>query len=273
MHLGKPVRESRKEKKLPQHQLVAKLEIDTPMYSKIDRGECQASSDQILKLAELPDTDMDELLTIWLAGQVYEIGKDKVINHHMDVPYKILEHQYGFDNGVQSENETNSGNKIIHGGNRRFILVEMEDYSESITTERVKRVIKGYGEDKKAVEGTGGCFDYYELGKPPFLENEMLNEEVSLGKIRKYVWFSETRLPYKKVNNKEEYLLGVSNSSAYYFYYFKDKLTTLDDSFLRTLKTEAEQYIIYADNCVLANEFMQKYHITFKKIPRNITRF
>ena len=47
----------------------------------------------------------------------------------------------------------------------------------------------------------------------------------------------------------------------------------LDDSFLRTLKTKAEQYIIYADNCVLDNSLMQKYHITFKKIPRDITRF
>jgi len=42
------------------------------------------------------------------------IGKDIVINHHLDVPYRVLEHSYGFDNGVQSDKETNSGNKIIH---------------------------------------------------------------------------------------------------------------------------------------------------------------
>ena len=40
------------------------------------------------------------------------------------------------------------------GGNRKFILVEMMDYADSITAERVKRVINGYGEGKKAVEGT-----------------------------------------------------------------------------------------------------------------------
>ncbi len=51
------------------------------------------------------------------------IGKDKVINHHMDVPFKVLEHSYGFATDasigsvtVQKE-ETNSGNKIIHGDN------------------------------------------------------------------------------------------------------------------------------------------------------------
>ncbi|RLD36499.1 MAG: site-specific DNA-methyltransferase, partial [Bacteroidetes bacterium] len=66
------------------------------------------------------------------------------------------------------------------GGNRKFILVEMEDYADNITAERVKRVMKGYGSGQKAVKGTGGSFDYYELGKPLFLENEMLNEEVGL---------------------------------------------------------------------------------------------
>ncbi|MBY0245360.1 MAG: hypothetical protein K2Q03_07915 [Sphingobacteriaceae bacterium] len=45
------------------------------------------------------------------------IGKDKVINHHMEVPFKVLEHAYGFDNGTQTDQETNSGNKIIHGDN------------------------------------------------------------------------------------------------------------------------------------------------------------
>ncbi len=158
-------------------------------------------------------------------------------------------------------------------GNRRFILVEMEDYAEEITSERIKRIIKGYKKGNNKIDGTGGSFDFYELGKPLFLDNEMLNEEVGLEKIREYVWFSETRKPYEKVNEKEEHLLGVANSSAFYFYYYKDELTTLDDSFLRKLKTKAEQYIIYADNCVLDNSLMQKYHITFKKIPRDITRF
>ena len=157
--------------------------------------------------------------------------------------------------------------------NRKFILIEVEDYAENVTSERIKRVLNGYGKDKRAVVGTGGSFDFYELGKPLFLENEMLNEEVSLEKIREYVWFSEARKPYETVKDKEEHLLGIANSAAYYFYYYQDKLTTLDDSFLRSLKTQAEEYIIYADNCVIDDNLMQKYHITFKKIPRDITRF
>lgn len=157
------------------------------------------------------------------------------------------------------------------GANRKFILVEMEDYAETITAERVKRVIKGYGEEKKSVEGTGGDFSYYTLGAPIFKDQDILNEDIPAEKIEQYVWFSETKLPYEKT--KENYLLGFKDQTAYYFYYEKSKITTLDESFLRTIKTKANQYIIYADNCLLTKELMQKYNIIFKKIPRDITRF
>lgn len=156
-------------------------------------------------------------------------------------------------------------------GNRKFILVEMEDYANTITSERVKRVINGYGKDKKVVEATGGDFTYYELGEPLFLDNGFLNEAISLDKILEYVWYSEAKAPFTKP--KEDYLLGTKNDTAYYFYYQKDSLTTLDESFLRSIKTKASQYIIYADNCLLDQSIMDKYNIVFKKIPRDITRF
>ncbi|MFV9552478.1 site-specific DNA-methyltransferase [Algibacter sp. PT7-4] len=156
-------------------------------------------------------------------------------------------------------------------GNRKFILVEMEDYANTITAERVKRVINGYGEGSKTIEGTGGDFTYYELGESLFLDNGFLNEEVSLDKILEYVWYSEAKTPFTKP--KEDYLLGTKNDTAYYFYYQKESLTTLDESFLRSIKTKASQYIIYADNCLLDQSIMDKYNIVFKKIPRDITRF
>lgn len=156
-------------------------------------------------------------------------------------------------------------------GNRKFILVEMEDYASDVTAERIKKVINGYGEDNKAVEGTSGDFTYYELGKPLFKADKMLNESVPLTKIQEYVWYTETKEAYQA--QKEAYLLGTKNDTAYYFYYEKDRLTTLDESYLRAIKTKAQQYIIYADLCLLDEVLMDKYHIVFKKIPRDITRF
>jgi adenine-specific DNA-methyltransferase len=157
------------------------------------------------------------------------------------------------------------------GGNRKFILVEMEDYAESITAERVKRVMKGYESGNKKIQGTGGDFNYYQVGKSIFLESNLLNEEVKTEKIEEYVWYTETKEHYQ--SQDEKYLLGKRNETAYYFYYEKDRLTTLDESYLRTLKTKASQYIIYADLCLLDQKLMDKYHIIFKKIPRDISRF
>lgn len=156
------------------------------------------------------------------------------------------------------------------GGNRKFILIEMMDYADSITAERVKRVIDGYGDGKKAVEGTGGGFTFYELGEM-LLDGEYLNENVPLDKIRSYVYFTETK---QAVTDKadEPYFLGEYFDTAYYFYYDKNEVTTLDREFLHTVKTTAQSYVIYADRCILSDEELEKFHITFKKIPRDITR-
>ena len=52
------------------------------------------------------------------------------------------------------------------GGSRKFILVECEDYADTITAERVRRVIKGIpdAKNKSLREGTGGSFTYCTLG-------------------------------------------------------------------------------------------------------------
>ena len=186
------------------------------------------------------------------------------------------------------------------GGNRKFILVELMDYAETVTAERVKRVISGYGEGDKAVEGTGGSFGYYELGEPLMI-GENLNEDLPVEKIRGYVWYMETRgagnvanvemLPMANANSQLEngnigigntgnignikndpYLLGIADGTAYYFCYEKGKAVKLNRALLRKLKTKAERYVIYADICLLDDSELEKYNITFKKIPRDIAR-
>jgi len=67
--------------------------------------------------------------------------------------------------------------------------------------------------------------------------------------------------------------MGKQNETAYYFHYEPEQVTTLNHEFLAALKTRAEQYVIYADNCVLIKDFMTRHHLIFKKIPRDITRF
>lgn len=162
------------------------------------------------------------------------------------------------------------------GGNRKFILIETMDYAETITAERVRRVMRGYGEDSKRVEGLGGAFDFYEIGERIFQEDGNLNESIGAEEIRRYVAFSEN-IPLDKQlspdNEHSPYLLGFTDDTAYFFIYEKEETTTLDLDFLASLSFKPKSAIIYADNCLLARDFLQKHNIIFKKIPREIIKF
>ncbi len=167
----------------------------------------------------------------------------------------------------------------LDGGARRFILIEMMDYAETITAERVRRVITGYGKGKKSVAGLNGCFDYYTIGEPIFLDNETLNEAVGVDAIRAYVAYSEgiEKEDLMPVNNPyTPYLLGLNRDMGWIFHYEPLHATSLDLDFLAKLKfgeAKPDAAIIYADRCLLSKAFMVKHGITFKKIPRDITRF
>lgn len=70
MQLGTRIKELRESKNLLQRQLAAELEIDTPMYSKIERGERIAKREHVILLANLLDTNPNELLPVWLADKI-----------------------------------------------------------------------------------------------------------------------------------------------------------------------------------------------------------
>ena len=155
------------------------------------------------------------------------------------------------------------------GGNRKFILIEMEDYAERITAERVRRVINGYGVGKSAVEGTGGDFSFYELGEP-LLIGDNLNEAVGVEKIREYIWYTETKASFTPQSGG--YYLGKHGDTGYYFYYEPDRITSLDHAFLSQVREKASGYVIYADRCALSDAELSEYGVKFKKIPRDITK-
>lgn len=157
------------------------------------------------------------------------------------------------------------------GGNRQFIIVEMMDYAEDITAKRAKCVIKGYGEGKNAVEGTGGNFSFYDLGEP-LLMGDCLNEAVAPEKIREYIWFMETKQPYAPPSGGNPYYLGKHNSTGYYFYYEPQRVTVLDYAFLSTITEKADGTVIYADRCSISEDKLAKMGVTFKKIPRDISK-
>ena len=52
MIFGRKIKELRDEQGVLQRQLAALLEIDTPMFSKIERGDCKAKREEVIKTAE-----------------------------------------------------------------------------------------------------------------------------------------------------------------------------------------------------------------------------
>lgn len=157
-------------------------------------------------------------------------------------------------------------------GNRRFILIELCDYADSITAERVKRVITGHGEGDNKVEGTDGDFSFYELGEPLLTPEGNLNGAVGLESIREYLWYMETRSELPSRGNSNPYYLGKHGGCAYYFYYERDSVTTLNYDFLASISEQAESFVVYADRCALSKAEMQRFNLTYKKIPRDIAK-
>lgn len=56
------------------------------------------------------------------------IGKEKVVNHHLEVPYRVLERKYSFDENGQTEADNGSENKIIHGDNLEALKSLLPQY-------------------------------------------------------------------------------------------------------------------------------------------------
>ena len=72
MLFGNKIRTLRDEQGVLQRQLAAYLEIDTPMFSKIERGDRRAKRSQVIMLAEYFHVDEKEMLTLWLADKILD---------------------------------------------------------------------------------------------------------------------------------------------------------------------------------------------------------
>ena len=77
MLLGQKIKELRMENGVLQRQLASLLEIDTPMFSKIERGDRRAKRTQVIQIAHYFNIDEKELLTLWVADKVLDAVEDE----------------------------------------------------------------------------------------------------------------------------------------------------------------------------------------------------
>jgi site-specific DNA-methyltransferase (adenine-specific)/adenine-specific DNA-methyltransferase len=162
------------------------------------------------------------------------------------------------------------------GGNRKFILVEMEpNIAKDITAERVRRVIEGYTDSKgKTVPGLGGGFQYCRLSAEPlFNAFGAIRDDVSFEQLAEFVWFVETGTGYDNSRPKSP-LLGIHEGRAIYLLYngiLKDRKinggNVLTGPVLSTLPAHEGAKVIYAAANKLGAPRCQRDNITFKQTP------
>lgn len=167
------------------------------------------------------------------------------------------------------------------GGNRRFVLVESEDYADTITAERVRRVIKGVpsAKDETLKAGLGGTFSFFTLGKP--MRQESLLDGTNLPDyeaLAAYVFFTATGEEWnpKRMKRKEWYI-GESRLYDVFLFYepeverLKDLALTLDVA-RKLPSVSGKNKLVFAPTKYLDQEFLDRYRITFCQLPFQIYR-
>lgn len=74
---GEKVKELRLQLGLLQQDVASKLDIDAPMLSKVEKGIRQLKKEQVQLIAEILKAKGDELMTLWLADQIYAVVKNE----------------------------------------------------------------------------------------------------------------------------------------------------------------------------------------------------
>ena len=164
------------------------------------------------------------------------------------------------------------------GGNRRFVLVECEDYVDQITAERVRRVIKGVptSKDPDLKGGLGGTFSYFELGKPMRQESILDGSNLpDYEALASYVFFTATGEEFEPDEMKrKDWFIGKSRLYDVYLIYendlnkLKDMALTLDIA--RKLPRTDRNKLVFAPTKYLDTEFLHRYRVTFQQLPFQI---
>jgi len=107
---GEILREKREEKGLLLRHVSAKLDIDTAILSKIERGARKVSKEQIIKLAKILDLDKEKLVVQYLSEKIlYEI-KDEELG---EKALKVAEQKMKYIGRKSNESNSHKSKKSI----------------------------------------------------------------------------------------------------------------------------------------------------------------
>jgi len=167
------------------------------------------------------------------------------------------------------------------GGNRKFILIEMEDYANTITAERVRRVIKGVKTAKSELlkKGTGGTFSYFELGETIEMESLLRGKNLpSYTEFARYLFYTATGEEFNEsVLNESTGFIGESKTYEVYLIYKPDiewlKRNALTLEGCKNLpQFKSKQRLVFAPCKYIDDHTCLEYRIDFCQLPYEIYR-
>ncbi len=171
------------------------------------------------------------------------------------------------------------------GGNRKFILVECEDYADTITAERVRRVINGVenAKDETLRNGLGGSFTYCTLGEP-IDEEGMLTGEIlpTYEALADYIAYTATGNALTAIAEQEDYCFGETDDIRFYLIYeptlqfLESNKSALDgeraEQIAKACKETGKKAYVYAPQKFISQKELTDLGITFCQLPYNIHR-
>lgn len=224
-----------------------------------------------------------------------EIFGDKVFNYSkpLDLVQKLISQVAGPDDIIMDSfsGSGTTGQAVLElnkqdQGTRKFILVEMDELiAGDVTSERLRRVIKGYnhsGDPEKPVEGLGGGFRYCRLGTPLFNEFGDIDVGVTFPDLAAHVFFSETGSPLPARVDGSTPLIGQHKEKIVYLLFSPAELgfareaagNVLTPDVLAALPPIPDGFegsrVVYAEGCTVVADRLKAEGVVFKQIPYQI---
>ena len=173
------------------------------------------------------------------------------------------------------------------GGNRKFILIECEDYADNITAERVRRVITGIpnARDQSLQNGLGGSFAYCELGDPIDAERMLTGDQLpaysALAAYLLYTASGASAGAADLIPQNEDGLFHADDHNAYHLLYEPDlarlcapdlMLTeTRANRIANAARAQSKRAIVFGPGKYISQRALTQLGVTFCQIPYEMT--
>ncbi len=175
------------------------------------------------------------------------------------------------------------------GGNRRFILVELDRaICETVTAQRLRRVVAdrqpsetgGGGSQTRQAASRSIGFRYCRLGRALLDADGNINGAVPFADLARYVYLLATGVPAPKQPRKDCALLGVHHGQAIYLLYngvLGDRRPAGGNVLTRAVSAQLPPHpegrggrVVYGEACRLGEATLRRENVTFRQVPYSL---